>query len=921
MLTLFTGALAAQRRPGQPEPARRSYRRLRAAAPYVYALAGPFVVKGLLGLVSARVTQGEAGEAFYLVPVALAAYVGGLRAGMLATAVSAVVGAYHVFDLPGLAPGPDPLLPVELGIVVALGATLTVLFAWARDARDRARIERTHVETILESVGDAVITIDAGGRIGYANRAAGALAGIAPEALIGRSADEALPRSPRTTPPGRESADDGRRDDAHGFGGGCARRVTLQAADGRRIPVMETASSLIGATDDAVEATVLVMSDETAQVQAEDALRDQLRLREDLAHAVQSAPGIVYAFRLAPDGRMSVPYASPGIRDIFSTDLEELAHTADPIFTHVAREDRDRLIADIHTSAATMTPWKGEFRVRRPDGSYRWVEGGSVPVRDVDGGITWRGIITDVTSRKEAELARREAAEALAVSERRYRALVELSPDAIFVSHDMRITFANPAALKLLHATSEADVVGQPSVAFTHPDDVAALQRAEDRLHAGDLLPPAVWRVRCCDGSILEAEAIARVVHDAEGEGTLVMMRDLSERRALEQQVRTTQKLESIGLLAGGVAHDFNNWLTVINANCDALRGMVATDAEAIGLVDEVRNAGDRAASLTRQLLAFSRRQVVAPKVLDLNLVIADTEKMLRRVLGEDITVSVALRATRAVKVDPGQLTQVLMNLAVNARDAMPVGGALTVGTADLDTGASTAVRFPTLRAGRYVAITVRDTGVGMPADVAARVFEPFFTTKGVGKGTGLGLSVVHGIVAGAGGAIAVESVPGVGTAFTVVLPESTEAPQAAEAGAPRPLTGTERVLLVEDEVLVRRTAARALRSAGYQVLEAVTGEDAVRIVGDGAVPIDLMLTDVVMPGIDGGVLAELALRARPNLRVLYASGYTDDAVLRHGVQYEEVPFLHKPYNVVQLLTAVRDVLDGTRDPVATTSR
>ncbi|MGE0404202.1 MAG: ATP-binding protein, partial [Kofleriaceae bacterium] len=365
------------------------------------------------------------------------------------------------------------------------------------------------------------------------------------------------------------------------------------------------------------------------------------------------------------------------------------------------------------------------------------------------------------------------------------------------------------------------------------------------------------------------------------------------EKQDLEEQVRQAQKLESLGLLAGGVAHDFNNILAVIGSSIGMLADVVpASDAD---LVAEIERAVRRGASLTRQLLAFSRKQVIAPVVLDVNQVVEETRKMLRRMVGEDVKLSCSLDPElHHVLMDSGALVQVMMNLAVNARDAMPLGGSLTMTTRN---------------DGDEVLLEVTDTGCGMPPSVVDRIFEPFFTTKGLGKGTGLGLSVVHGIVEQAGGRIAVRSEVGAGTTFSIHFP-ATRATATADACDASDYRGDELVLLVDDDIFVRRSAARALRTNGYTVLEATDGERALELIEEHGPAIGLLVTDVVMPGMDGRQLVEAARARRPTLKVLYTSGYTDDAVLLHGIQHEAVAFLEKPFHAHQLAGSVRRALD-----------
>jgi PAS domain S-box-containing protein len=377
---------------------------------------------------------------------------------------------------------------------------------------------------------------------------------------------------------------------------------------------------------------------------------------------------------------------------------------------------------------------------------------------------------------------------------------------------------------------------------------------------------------------------------------------DVTDRRTLEDQLRQSQKLDSLGMLAGGVAHDFNNILAVVSSCTGLLAESVPDEGENSELVHDIQHAVTRAVALTHQLLAFSRKQVLEPVVLDLNAHVKETRKMLKRLVGEDIVVTLSLDPDLGnVKVDPGYLTQVLMNLAVNARDAMPRGGKLALATRNIEIGPL----------GRSVLVSVTDTGTGMTAEVKERIFEPFFTTKERGKGTGMGLSVVHGIVDQAGGKIELDSEPGKGTTFRIYLPV-VDATTTADR-EPQPVTerGTETVLLVDDDEFLRRSAARALRSRGYHVLEAGDGAAALETLR--ANPVDLLLTDVVMPGVDGRQLVEAATRNFPQLRTLYMSGYADDDVVRHGVQIGEVDLIEKPFQVQGLAAKVRQVLDAIR--------
>jgi two-component system, cell cycle sensor histidine kinase and response regulator CckA len=475
-----------------------------------------------------------------------------------------------------------------------------------------------------------------------------------------------------------------------------------------------------------------------------------------------------------------------------------------------------------------------------------------------------------------------------------------------------RIRFMNPVA-ETLTGCSERDAMGRDlQEVFLLCDEqtrAALASPAAQALREGRSVPletHALLRAR--DGRERPVEGSDAPIRDEEGQlaGSVLVFRDTTERRRLEEQFRQAQKMEAVGRLAGGIAHDFNNLLTAILGYSD----MLATDLRPgdplhDGLL-EIKNAGERAAALTRQLLSFSRRQVLQPRVVDLNALVADMDKMLCRVIGEDIDlVSVLDPAVGRVRADPGQLEQVIMNLAVNARDAMPGGGKLTLATATVFLDAE-------VRPGRYVLLDVSDTGCGMDAGTQARIFEPFFTTKDVGKGTGLGLATVYGIVKQSEGHIAVSSKPGRGTTIKVYLPEVSDlAVPAPVPGAAAPfLRGQETVLLVEDEAALRLLMLSMLRQSGYMVLQARDGTEALRLSDHHHEPIHLLVSDVLMPRMTGPALAEALAERRPALKVLYVSGYTDHAILPHDLLRPGVAFLQKPFTLDALARKMREVLE-----------
>ncbi len=418
------------------------------------------------------------------------------------------------------------------------------------------------------------------------------------------------------------------------------------------------------------------------------------------------------------------------------------------------------------------------------------------------------------------------------------------------------------------------------------------------------------------DGTFFWNELSVSPVRNSAGQLThfVGVQVDVTARRKLEEQFRQAQKMEAFGQLAGGVAHDFNNLLTIINGYCEVLLERLPEGDSSRNLINEIDKAGRRSASLTRQLLAFSRQQILAPRALNLNDIVTETEKMLRRLIGEDVALSITLdSALWAVRADPGQVEQVLLNLSVNARDAMPKGGRLTIETHNIDLDETYTRTHADSCGGPHVLLSVTDTGGGMPPEVQARAFEPFFTTKGLGQGTGLGLATVFGIVTQSGGHIAIESEVSVGSTFKVYLPKVEQQPERLNSPS-RNVTrrrGTETVLFAEDEAGVRQLMSRILARSGYLVLEAADGNEAVRIAAAHCGPIHLLITDVVMPGASGlDVSNQIAMR-HPEARVLFISGHTDDAVIRHDVLRERVNFLQKPFSPSDLERKVREILDG----------
>ncbi|MBI4082921.1 MAG: PAS domain S-box protein [Candidatus Lambdaproteobacteria bacterium] len=541
----------------------------------------------------------------------------------------------------------------------------------------------------------------------------------------------------------------------------------------------------------------------------------------------------------------------------------------------------------------------------RRDGREIWVEAlGQV--------VTWEGrpalqtAMIDITDRHRQE-------EQLAQSEERYRNLVERSIQGISIIQDWRRVFCNRAFAEMLGYERPEELIGQHSIGWVAPQERERARARAEALLRGEARPEShTFAGLRRNGTQFWVEALTQVVAWEGRPALQVACIDVTRSHELEQQLQQSQKLEAIGSLAGGVAHDFNNMLSVILSYTDFVAEALPRESPAQADLAEVRKAGQRAAGLTRQLLAFSRRQVLELRVLDLNTVVGEMERMLRRLIGEDIELVTLLDPGLAsIKADPSQIEQIIMNLAVNARDAMPTGGTLTIATTNEHLDAQYAQAHVAMRPGDYVRLTISDTGIGMEESVRARIFEPFFTTKEMGKGTGLGLSTVYGIVKQMGGSIWVYSEPGQGTAFKLYfpvvadLPASTRSPGQPIAGS----RGRETILVVEDDAGVRSALCRILRNHGYPVIEAAAGAEALRLREAQPGPIQLLLTDVVMPAMSGRELAQIVQRRWPATRVVYMSGYTDDAIVRHGVE-QGMAFLEKPFTAQTVLRKIRHTLD-----------
>ena len=569
-------------------------------------------------------------------------------------------------------------------------------------------------------------------------------------------------------------------------------------------------------------------------------------------------------------------------------------------------EDLPRILKAVDQAMRAGPVYDQEYRVVRPDGDVRIVHSRADIVRHESGRpCRMFGTVQDVTELKQAENRLKL-----------FRALIDRANDAIEVidPETGRFLDVNEKACQI-HGYSREEYLALAVYDLVPGMNREVWRRRSQELGrtGGDVIE-AIHRRK--DGSTVPVEVnVAHITLDRDY--LIGVVRDITERKHLEEQLRQAQKMEAVGRLAGGLAHDFNNILTVINGNSELLVRSHRDGDPDRELLLEIQKSGERAANLTLQLLAFSRRQLLQPRVISLNTLLNNLCTMLRRLIGEDIELAFVPDAALALSmVDPTQFEQALINLAINARDAMPSGGRLTIKTRNVELDATSAAHHVELRPGRYVVLTVSDSGHGMDETTRSRIFEPFFTTKGPGGGTGLGLAMVYGFVKQSEGYIGVDSELGRGTTFSLYLPQAEEAVPSAQRlpqESPEVPRGSETILVVEDDELVRQLSQRVLRWSGYTVLDARSGEDAMSVARQHQGPIHLVLTDVVMPGMGGRRLSEELVQIRPDVEVIFMSGYTDEAVLREGLK-AGAAFLQKPFSPIALTQKVRELLDARAD-------
>ncbi len=772
-------------------------------------------------------------------------------------------------------------------LIILMG---TLMFFHRRDLMLRTlKQDERKFKALLESPPDVMIILNRSGDIVFVNTATEMMFGYRLEELLGKPFPLLIPGRFKLLAAEFYEGFFSRRGLQEGT---LQREISCLRKDGSEFPA-EISSSPI----ETLQGTVVgvAIRDITQRKLAEEALRQS---EERYRTLFENAPVGIY--RTTPDGRILA--ANPAlVRMMGYATFEEMASANLNTDEYGPEYPRGEFIEKLEKQggvAGLECVW------HRKDGEPLLIRENARCIRDESGNtLYYEGTVEDITERKRAE-----------AENTRLVTAIEQSAEAVVITNTHgEIEYVNPAFTRATGYSREEVLGRNPRILKSGKHDAAFYQQLWSTILKGQLWQGEVINQRK-DGSYYTEQMSIAPVRGAKGEVThfIATKQDITERKILEAQLQQAAKIEAVGRLAGGVAHDFNNLLTIINGYAELLQDELAGDETLSGYVKEIHGSGERAAALTRQLLAFSRKQVLAPQVLDLNQVISDLESMLRRLIGEDIELLTILSSSLGlIKADPGQIEQVIMNLAVNARDAMPFGGKLTIETRNVDLDENYAHNHPTVKPSNHVMLAVSDTGAGMTPEIREHIFEPFFTTKEKGKGTGLGLATVYGIIKQSEGSVWVYSEVGQGTVFKVYLPSVNDDQPVREYPAVETdsETGTETILVVEDEVGVRSLVRMALSSVGYQVLETVDPGDALSKCANHNGPIDLLLTDVVMPQMSGPMVAERVVSLRPGIKVLYMSGYTDDAIVHHGVLSQEMPFIQKPFSPPALRRKIREVL------------
>jgi two-component system, cell cycle sensor histidine kinase and response regulator CckA len=812
----------------------------------------------------------------------------------LAAAIASASGEWIECDMRG---GDGRAIPstwahVRLadGTVLAVGRDISS----PRLALEEVNAARTKFETLLDAIPDGAFMKDTAGRYVVVNAAMARLADLTPAAMLGRTDGELFPLelSKMFQEQDERVMRDGtlllREHSVVGPDGGVRHTETLKSAyHDSAGQVLGTAGVVRDITDRKLTAAALEQSEA------------RYRLMVEGSDAV---------FFYVHDAEGRFEYISPSVEQVLGYPAAELIGRSYQSLAvdHPLNDAADRLVREAVSTQAIPPTYTAVSRHRQ--GHPVFLEIVERPIAR-DGVVTGiHGFARDVTERTAAEIR-------LAELNSRLLGVVDTSPLPIVVLDlELKVLLWNHAAERLFGWTAD-EVLGQPYPLRAAPGfdlDPATLVA---RIVAGDKLAGIELKRLARDGQLLNLQFWNAPLRDSSGDitATLGIFADRSDRLKLEEQLQRAHKLEAIGRLAGGIAHDFNNVLTAIGGHAVLAASTVEQGTPLYEDLREIRRGAEQATELTRQLLAFSRQQVLQPRVLELGAVVTELRRMLARLIGEDIDLrTIVSDSLWHVRADPGQIEQVLLNLAVNARDAMPGGGSLHI-LLDNVVVHEDAERYPGVASGDYVELQVRDTGCGIPEEDLIHIFEPFFTTKDIGKGTGLGLATVHGVVAQSGGHLFVDSAVAIGTTFRILLPRAEGAPEAPRVMVYNSSRGTETVLLVEDEPAVRAVARIVLKQAGYTVLEAAGGYEALELADRHDGTIHVVLTDLVMPLMGGHVLVEKLREKRPDIRVLLMSGYSEEMVARESPA-AQLPLLQKPFAPDELKHRIREVLDSTSD-------
>ncbi len=851
---------------------------------------------------------------FFLIPVVISAYLGGAGPGLLATILGAVCTDYFLLPPTHSFRMARSLSLMQWSALIGEGVLISLLMEAIHRSRRRAQLSRIEQTVTLSSIGDGVITTDRQGRVIFMNPEAERLTGWKDLEAVGQDLATVFRIINETTGEAVESP--AQKTLRLGSVTGLANHTLLLSRDGRAIPISDSASP-IRSPEGTLRGMVLVFRDATEERTTESALRDQVALRENLANIASTAPGVIYSFRLKPDGSTCFPYASAKITELCGLTPEQLAEDAAPVFAIMHPEDVDRVRVAIEESARTLSAWHDEFRVQNPRRGDVWVEARSVPQRESDGGTLWQGFIADVTERKQAEdrvreneRRRKQTEEALYSSQSQLTAALEaggmgtwradLLTNKIWLDETSRKLWGIERG-----AAEEFDL--EELWAGIHPDDASRVTTTREALFRHGMETVAECRIVHPDGKVVWIALRGRLERDESGtplRQTGVIM-DITERKRLEEARIRSQKLESLGTLAGGIAHDFNNILLAINGNATMAIDDLPPDHEAQHNLREIRKAGRRATELVRQILAFSRPGPAEKNVTALEPVVREALKLVRATLPATIRVETHLAAELPpVEVADNQIYQVIVNLATNASHAIGTRpGLIEVRLEACEVKGDLAAATPGLKEGPYVVLSVRDDGCGMDAATLSCIFDPFFTTKPQGQGTGLGLSLVHGIIKSHGGAISVQSRPGEGAEFRLWFPAPATPAFESMASQKQPDSRQVplRIMYVDDESALVSLLSRVLDRMGHRVTAFTDPRMALRAFTENPRNFDVVVTDLAMPHISGLDLARQLRAVRGDLPLVLTSGYVRPGDQRLAAEYGISAIILKPDTVEDL--------------------